>query len=102
MDERICSGHYLAQAFARMKELLKQPELLEQGKSDKADKVSNGKSGLQTRYKTISNFKIRVYLKGNTLIFSFWKHQEPREQKTEGRRQEIYNTYRSAELSFAK
>ncbi len=30
MDERICSGHYLAQAFARMKELLMNPALLEE------------------------------------------------------------------------
>ncbi|MBR4942329.1 MAG: hypothetical protein IKZ19_10065 [Clostridia bacterium] len=29
MDERICSGHYFAQAFARMREYLKTPELLE-------------------------------------------------------------------------
>jgi pyruvate/2-oxoglutarate dehydrogenase complex dihydrolipoamide acyltransferase (E2) component len=29
MDERICSGHYFAQAFARMKELLKNPVLME-------------------------------------------------------------------------
>jgi hypothetical protein len=32
MDERICSGHYLAQAFARLKELLRNPELLERRK----------------------------------------------------------------------
>lgn len=30
MDERICSGHYFALAFARFKELLANPELLEQ------------------------------------------------------------------------
>lgn len=29
MDERICSGHYFAQAFARMREYLKNPEKLE-------------------------------------------------------------------------
>jgi pyruvate/2-oxoglutarate dehydrogenase complex dihydrolipoamide acyltransferase (E2) component len=29
MDERICSGHYFAQAFAKMKELLKNPVLME-------------------------------------------------------------------------
>jgi hypothetical protein len=29
MDERICSGHYFAQAFARIKELLAAPRLLE-------------------------------------------------------------------------
>lgn len=29
MDERICSGHYFAQAFTRMREYLKNPELLE-------------------------------------------------------------------------
>ena len=29
MDERICSGHYFAQAFARIKELLTTPQLLE-------------------------------------------------------------------------
>lgn len=29
MDERICSGHYFAQAFARVKEYLNNPELLE-------------------------------------------------------------------------
>ncbi len=29
MDERICSGHYFAQAFARMREYLKSPEKLE-------------------------------------------------------------------------
>lgn len=30
MDERICSGHYFAQAFARMKEYLRNPSLLEE------------------------------------------------------------------------
>ena len=30
MDERIASGHYLAMAFNRFKELLTHPELLEQ------------------------------------------------------------------------
>ena len=30
MDERICGGHYFAQAFSRMKEYLTHPELLEQ------------------------------------------------------------------------
>ena len=30
MDERICNGHYFATAFARMKEYLKDPTLLEQ------------------------------------------------------------------------
>ena len=30
MDERICSGHYFALAFARMKEYLKDPHLLEE------------------------------------------------------------------------
>jgi pyruvate/2-oxoglutarate dehydrogenase complex dihydrolipoamide acyltransferase (E2) component len=34
MDERICSGHYLAQAFAYLRELLKNPEQLETGKND--------------------------------------------------------------------
>ncbi len=29
MDERICSGHYFSQAFARLKEYLKTPSLLE-------------------------------------------------------------------------
>jgi pyruvate/2-oxoglutarate dehydrogenase complex dihydrolipoamide acyltransferase (E2) component len=34
MDERICSGHYFAQAFAYLRELLKNPERLENEKND--------------------------------------------------------------------
>ena len=30
MDERICSGHYFATAFSRIKEYLRNPELLEE------------------------------------------------------------------------
>jgi hypothetical protein len=42
MDERICSGHYLARAFARMKELLRNPALLEQTKlPDSVSKRAN-------------------------------------------------------------
>ena len=29
MDERICSGHYFAQAFSRIKEYLNDPRILE-------------------------------------------------------------------------
>lgn len=36
MDERICSGHYFAQAFTYLRELLKNPEQLETVKKDAA------------------------------------------------------------------
>ncbi|MCC8357702.1 MAG: hypothetical protein LJU34_07750 [Oscillospiraceae bacterium] len=39
MDERICSGHYFALAFARLKELLANPEIMEQPVSTRHLKV---------------------------------------------------------------
>lgn len=39
MDERICSGHYFALAFARLKELLSNPEIMEQPVSARHLKV---------------------------------------------------------------
>ena len=36
MDERICSGHYFALAFERMKEYLNNPALLEAPYAGKA------------------------------------------------------------------
>ncbi|MCD7768602.1 MAG: hypothetical protein LUH36_00565 [Oscillospiraceae bacterium] len=39
MDERICSGHYFALAFARLKELLSNPEIMEQPVSTRHLKV---------------------------------------------------------------
>lgn len=39
MDERIASGHYFAQAFTRMREYLKTPELLESSYYDKHPEI---------------------------------------------------------------
>ncbi len=43
MDERICGGHYFAQAFARMREYLKTPELLESSYAAKHPELAEKK-----------------------------------------------------------